>query len=101
MTSVFQCRETVYPTKRFADSMFELVDIWTETTEEQEYLDLLSLITNGITKVIIPSDLSRISKTDYIFPIGECEPKKAGKSQEIFLATYRKCMWGHTTHQKR
>lgn len=31
--------------------MFELVDIWTETAEEQEYLDLLDLITTGITKV--------------------------------------------------
>lgn len=31
--------------------MFELVDIWTETAEEQEYLDLLELITTGITKV--------------------------------------------------
>lgn len=31
--------------------MFELVDIWTETVEEQEYLDLLDLITTGITKV--------------------------------------------------
>lgn len=36
---------------RFIDSIFELVDIWTETVEEQEYLDLLDLITTGITKV--------------------------------------------------
>lgn len=31
--------------------MFELVDIWTETTEELEYLNLFDLIINGITKV--------------------------------------------------
>lgn len=36
---------------RFIDSIFELVDIWTETTEEQEYLDMLDLLTRGITKV--------------------------------------------------
>lgn len=36
---------------RFIDSIFELVDIWTETAEEQEYLDLLELLTAGITKV--------------------------------------------------
>ncbi|CAM9534383.1 unnamed protein product, partial [Ectocarpus fasciculatus] len=37
---------------RFIDSIFELVDIWTETTEEQEYLDMLDLLTRGITKEI-------------------------------------------------
>ncbi|CAM9541455.1 unnamed protein product, partial [Ectocarpus sp. 4 AP-2014] len=37
---------------RFVDSIFELVDIWTETTEEQEYLDMLDLLTRGITKEI-------------------------------------------------
>lgn len=36
---------------RFIDSIFELVDIWTETTEEQEYLGMLDLLTRGITKV--------------------------------------------------
>eukprot|EP00752_Nemacystus_decipiens_P011375 g10109.t1 len=37
---------------RFVDSMFELVDIWTETTEESEYLEMLDLLTQGITKEI-------------------------------------------------
>lgn len=31
--------------------MFELVDIWTETTEEQEYVNLFDFIINGMTKV--------------------------------------------------
>lgn len=39
--------------------MFELVDIWTETTEEQEYLDLLNLLVNGITKVSTSSSILR------------------------------------------
>lgn len=37
--------------ERFVNSIFELVDIWTETTEESEYLELLDLLTQGITKV--------------------------------------------------
>eukprot|EP00903_Cladosiphon_okamuranus_P017344 g15979.t1 len=37
---------------RFVDSIFELVDIWTETTEESEYLEMLDLLTEGITREI-------------------------------------------------
>lgn len=42
---------TRFSLDRFIDSMFELVDIWTETTEESEYLEMLDLLTEGITKV--------------------------------------------------
>ncbi|CAM9636375.1 unnamed protein product [Discosporangium mesarthrocarpum] len=35
---------------RFIDSMFELVDIWTDGVEEEEYTDMLDLIREGIAK---------------------------------------------------
>lgn len=42
---------SIFTLERFIDSIFELVDIWTETTKESEYLELLDLLTQGITKV--------------------------------------------------
>ncbi|CAM9717051.1 unnamed protein product [Chrysoparadoxa australica] len=36
--------------RRFADSLFELVDIWTDTADEKEYCDMITRITSGIAK---------------------------------------------------
>lgn len=49
--NIFLFGQTFSSLGRFVDSIFELVDIWTETTEESEYLELLDLLTQGITKV--------------------------------------------------
>lgn len=42
---------SIFTLDRFVDSIFELVDIWTETAEESEYLEMIDLLTQGITKV--------------------------------------------------
>lgn len=49
---------------RFVDSIFELVDIWTETTEESEYLEMLDLLTQGITKVRHETDGEPVLRDD-------------------------------------
>ncbi|CAM9187498.1 unnamed protein product, partial [Phaeothamnion confervicola] len=45
----------------FLESMFELVDIWTDSSEESEYLELMGLICAGITVAVAQSKEKRLS----------------------------------------